>query len=108
MVKALVEVDAGVCGFTTRIEAWSKDGDRVGLRIESDCANVRILGEELSEVDPMAVLFGGAKDALALSAADRQPLHRACAVPTGIFKAVEVAAGLALPGDVAIKVRRGE
>jgi hypothetical protein len=32
--------------------------------------------------------------------------HSACPVPAGILKAVEVAAGLALPKDAAIKVSK--
>lgn len=34
--------------------------------------------------------------------------HAACPVPAGIIKAVEVAAGLALPADATIKISEDE
>ena len=34
--------------------------------------------------------------------------HFACPVPAGVFKAIEVAAGLALPRDATIRVSRDE
>lgn len=45
--KVKAEVFAGICGYTTIIEA-SRDGNRqVSLKIESDCEHVQNLAGEL-------------------------------------------------------------
>lgn len=108
MSRAVVTVDAGACGFSTRIEARPRADGLVDLRIESECENVRSLGGELRELDPMTVLAGAVKDGPVLACAARHSMHHACPVPVGIIKAVEVAAGLAPPADATIKVEKEE
>ena len=39
---------------------------------------------------------------------DCSPKRRSCPVPSGIIKAIEVAAGLALPKDASIQVSKEE
>lgn len=107
MGKAVGEVQAGICGFTVRIAAWTDEEEKVRLELETDCPNVAALAEDLTVVDPLRVVAGQAKDGPVFAAAARQPLHPACPVPIGILKAVEVAAGYALPRDAVIKVERG-
>ena len=101
---ARAHVDSGICGFSTTIEAVAGDGETVVLKIESGCASVRKLAAELKQVDPLAVVFGPAKDGPVLAVAARCRMHAACPVPVGIIKAVEVAAGLALPKSVSIEI----
>ena len=109
MVKA--EVTAGICGFTTTIEATT-DGDGpflVHLKIDSACQGVQKLAANLNEVDALAECLGRGQDGSEPRILDcaRSCLHHAaCPVPVGIIKAVEVAAGLALPKDVEIKISR--
>ncbi len=108
MAKATVEVRAGICGFVTRITAVGDAEGMVNLAVASDCPNVQSLAKDLAQVDPTTLLGGRAGQGAVYAAAVRHPLHQACPVPAGILKAVEVAAGFALPCNAIIKVERGE
>ncbi len=108
MSRASALVTAGICGFVTRITAISDVDGAVELALASDCPNVQSLARDLTRIDPLTLFRGRAGDGLVYAAAARHPLHQACPVPVGILKATEVAAGFALPGDVIIKVEKGE
>lgn len=107
-MKALVVVDGGICGFQTRIHAGSEDSQNVTFRIVSGCEKARKFGETLmakGPVDGYAEIGAGA-DGVILTAA-RENLKgccAACAAPIGAFKAMQVAAGVALPQDVTCKI----
>lgn len=97
-----VTVEAGICGFETRIRAQMQE-ERCHLEIESDCSSIRKLAEHLESVDPLQeISFRGQVPEILRQAADHC-MHAACPVPVAIIKAVEVAAGLALPGEVRIQ-----
>lgn len=108
-MKAVVTVDAGICGFTTRIQADSDDSQNVCFRVASGCEKAASFGAALTArgaVDGYAEL-GAGSDGVILSTA-RETLRgccAACAVPIGAFKAMQVAAGVALPKDVAIGIQ---
>ena len=106
MAKA--EIHSGVCGFTTTVEAVQDEENprRVKLTITSTCAAVQRLASRLSEVDPFREFTFRGAGPQTLQCAAENLTHTACPVPSGIIKAVEVAAGLALPADVSIKISR--
>ena len=107
-MKALVLVDGGICGFQTRIHADSEDSQNVTFKIVSGCEKARKFGEALIAkglVDGYAEIGAGADGAVLTTA--RESLKgccAACAVPLGAFKAMQVAAGVALPKDVTLKI----
>lgn len=103
---ARVEIDAGVCGHATTVRATKTDGYKVRLGVESTCPHVMKIAGQLDEVDALRQI--GLRQGLpsVLEAAYRQCAHAACPVPSGMIKAVEVAAGLALPGDVSMRISR--
>jgi hypothetical protein len=107
-MKALVVVDGGICGFKTRIHAESDDSQNVAFRIVSGCEKVRKFGEALTAkgpVDGYAEIGAGA-DGVVLTTS-RESLKgccAGCAVHAGTFKAMQVAAGVALPKDVILKI----
>lgn len=106
MAKA--EIDAGICGFhTTCIAAKNGDGT-VHLTIESDCKAVMKLAEQLQNVDPMKEVFWRRSLPRTHELAPGCLSHPACPVPSGIIKAIEVEAGLALPKDATIKVSKSD
>ncbi len=82
------------------------DGDECVVDIQSDCPDIQAMAAELTRVDPMQEISWRGGPPLILGAAQRFCKHAACPVPSGIIKAVEVAAGLALPADAGIKVSR--
>jgi hypothetical protein len=99
------EIHAGICGFNTVVEAKS-DGEKVYLTITSDCTAIQRLGKELTEVEPFHEISARRSMPQTLEKGMKYCTHSACPVPVGIIKAIEVAAGLALPADVSIKVSK--
>lgn len=102
---ATAEIFAGNCGFTTHVET-KLDGKVCHLRITSECAAIRKLAEELTEVNPYQEISARRAIPKTLEAGLKYCTHAACPVPVGIIKAVEVEARLALPQDVIIKLSR--
>jgi len=105
---ATVEIDAGVCGYSTTVRATRGQGYLVQISIESECPHIRKIGEEITEVDALQQigLRGGLPPVL--QTAYKLCAHAACPVPSGLVKAIEVAAGLALAKDVTMRVSKGE
>jgi hypothetical protein len=103
MAKA--EIFAGVCGFNTTVEA-QKNGNGVHVEVASECAAIQKLAQELSEVDPFQEISTRRGMPKSLEMGHKYCTHAACPVPVGIIKAVEIAAGLALPKDAEIKLTR--
>jgi hypothetical protein len=103
---ARAEVFSGICGFTTRVEAHKNGTRQVALSITSDCAAIQRLGAALTEVDPFREFTFRGAGPLSLQLASKYCSHAACPVASGIIKAVEVEAGLALPADVSIKISK--
>ncbi len=104
MARATIE--AGICGFTTTVDARAATDDprRVFLNIQSGCQAIQALGENLTEVDPFREFTFRNGNPLTLELAAEHCDHAACPVPAGIIKTVEVAAGLALPANVMITI----
>lgn len=106
-MSSQVEILAGACGFRTKVCAISEDGQHVVLEIETDCQNIAKLARQLqahgpldafAELDPRQVspILAGAASAL-------DDCCAGCIVPSGISKCLQVAAGLQLPTDAAIR-----
>ena len=101
---------SGICGFTTTVRATSDDRRHVSLEVQSDCPDVIRIAKKLRaspfdafiEIGPCQRL-GSIYDTRMMRICSALP-HVACPVPAGICKAVEVAAGLALPRDARIEV----
>ena len=98
-------IDPGICGFVTEVVA-RMDGEMCSVEIVSDCEPIQLMAEELSQVDPMGEIGYQGDAPLTLRTAAKHCPHPACPVPAGILKAIEVAAGLALPKDASISVVR--
>ncbi len=62
------------------------------------------LAAHLTKVDPLSEISYRGELPAVLEAARAHLPHPACVVPSGVLKAVEVAAGLALPADPTIEV----
>jgi len=101
-----VEIFSGICGFTTVVEAKADEGNPylIHLTFESDCPAVERLAADLSQVDALQEFTYRGDGPRVLKHALKCLDHPSCPVPSGIIKAVEVEAGLALPKDVVIRV----
>lgn len=105
MVKTKVE--AGVCGFVTEIEAASEDSQNVTFAVKTDCEKISALAKILPPVDAYNEIQYGFEGEL--YKVIRQHLTgccSGCAVPIGIFKSMQVVAGLALPRDVRLIITK--
>lgn len=109
-MTAAVRVDAGICGFHTMAHAHSEDNQHVVFGVESSCEKIQALGARLARVgvvDAYREISPAAESSLlALTREVLSGCCAGCAVPVGLFKAMQVAAGLALPKDIHITVTR--
>jgi len=103
---AKADIDAGICGFHTTCIATKNGDGTVNLSIESECKAVMKLAEQLQNVDPFKEVFWRRSLPRTHELAPGCLSHPACPVPSGIIKAIEVEAGLALPKDATIKVSK--
>ena len=105
MVEATVK--AGVCGFTSVITAESDDMQNVSFTIETDCETIERLAAVLQTVDGyMEIGAGFDGDIHQAVRSTLKGCCSGCAVPVGIFKAMQVAAGLALPAPLSIHIEK--
>lgn len=100
------EIDSGVCGFKTQVMAERGDQYRVRLEVESECPDIQKLAEELKEVNAFEEISFRKGVPFILELGQKHCSHAACPVPSGIIKAVEVEAGLALPKAVTIRITK--
>ena len=96
-----VVVEAGICGFTTIVEATKTAKRRVSVVVESDCEGVAEMNGELQDMDWLEAL-GPPTNSAVWECACQHLQHPCCPVPIGILKAIEVELDLALPKDVVI------
>jgi hypothetical protein len=110
-MRVIVEIDAGVCQFHT-VAGVICNGDRYVTfdHIETKCEKIDRLGVLLKEKGPIdACQEISPKTEGVIMQAVRSLLKgccSGCAVPIGFFKAAQVAAGLALPRDVNIRLTK--
>lgn len=98
-VKATI--DAGVCGFRTEVLAHCDDSQHVSFDLTTPCENVQALADALPTVDAFAEIGCGFDGQVMTAVRDCfQGCCSGCAVPVGVFKAMQVAAKLALPQNV--------
>ncbi|HEY5169484.1 MAG TPA: hypothetical protein VIK03_08855 [Thermoleophilia bacterium] len=103
---ASAEIESGICGFCTTVRTTA-EGRKVRVEFETDCGYVEQLAEALTEVDPFKEISYRGEGPVTLRLAAEHLVHPACPVPSGIIKAIEVEAGLALPKDASIKPSKG-
>lgn len=103
MAKGTIE--AGVCGLKTFVTVEEKDGMNYSLKVESECPAYKDLDQRLSEVSMMAGFDPVGQGAI-YEACREKCKHGACPVPMGIVKVTEVAANMALPADVSVKIEK--
>jgi hypothetical protein len=101
---AKVTVEAGICGLITEILAESQDMNSVSIRFESTCPHVVKARENLASVEAYTEIFRKPHETRVYQALSPHLPHVACPLYSGFLKAIEVAAGLALPKDAHIRI----
>jgi len=111
-MKAKVDIDAGACGFHTTVRASSGDGQHVGFEISTDCEKIGELSRRLSEAGEVdaykEICPAGESVVMEATRATLKGCCSGCVVPAGIFKGLQVAAGLALPVNPSIDIAKEE
>jgi hypothetical protein len=103
MAKA--EINSGACGFSTTVET-TVEGKACNIHIESECKAIQRMAQEHVQVQPFDEISFRKRTLTILEMGAKYCSHAACPAPVGVIKAVEVAAGLALPRDVEIKLTK--
>lgn len=88
------------------VETTANPDYKVSIGMESDCPAIRKLAENLTEVDALGEISFKRAMPETIQKGIEYCTHAACPVPVGIVKAIEVAAGLALPKDASITVEK--
>lgn len=111
-MKVVVEIDAGICGFRTNASVTSEDDQNVIFEIDSNCDKIARLAKAIGEKGAIdAYQEISPKGPAVIMTTVRETLTGCCvgcAVPAGLFKAMQVSAGLALPKDITIRVAKEE
>lgn len=102
-------IDAGVCGFVTQVSATSPDKQSVTLALTSPCQNIQDFAALLDTVDAYAEIGAGFDGKVHQAArAALRGCCSGCVVPVGAFKAMQIAAALALPKEASMRFEKGE
>ena len=107
-MKAKTEINPGICGLPSTIEVKSDDMQMITITGTSKCPAIVKLINDLNnmELDAYECCLGRMDESPVYVKAFDTVTHVACPVPSGIIKAIEVAAGLALPKEVEIKLSK--
>jgi len=107
-MKATVEISAGICSLLTTARVNSEDSQNVTFDVDTNCDKIARLAQAIREKEPIdAYQEISPSGPSVIMTTVRQTLTgccAGCAIPVGLFKAMQVAAGLALPKDINIKL----
>jgi len=102
-------IQAGICGFNTTVIARSDDMQNVTLEITSTCDKIRGLATDFGTIDAYQEIGDGFDGTVYRAARTRlKGCCSGCVVPSGIFKSVQVAGGVALPAPASITIERAD
>jgi len=104
---ALCWVKAGECGQETTIEARKVSPVKVVFEITTTCERIQALADELGEVDVGREMSCPLNETQVYTLATEHVCRNSCIVPAAILKAMEVTAGIFLPGDCQVKFVEG-
>ena len=109
MIK--VKIYAGICGFTTFVNAEDNGNYNASFKLESECPNWEKVNDLLGgkDLNMMTELFKDKKTGVlnseVLDISLKTIPHVSCPVISGILKALEVSVGLALPKNASISFK---
>jgi hypothetical protein len=97
-----LRVDPGICGLSAIVEVNKKAQETFHVTIHSDCPAIQKLGEEIADLE-LVDIFKPILSNPVYQMASLCVQHASCPVSSGILKAIEVEAGMALPKEASIK-----
>jgi len=100
-------VKAGECGQETSVAARRVSPTKVVFEITTTCQHVQALADALGEVDVAHDMSCPLNETRVYTLATEHVCRNSCIVPAAILKAMEVAAGIFLPGDCHVEFVEG-
>ncbi len=100
-----VIVNSGICGFSVTITAEKDKDKNIRVSLDTECEMIKEMEKDIPTLNIRSVFANHLNNPVYRSASVHVK-HSACPVMSGILKAVEVEAGLALPKDVSIVFRK--
>jgi hypothetical protein len=100
-------VKAGECGKETSIEARKIDPTHIAFEVVTTCERVQALAGELGEIDVAHEMSCPLNETRVYTLATKHMCRNSCIVPAAFLKAMEVTAGIFLPGDASIQFMEG-
>lgn len=104
---AICSVKAGVCNHEATIEARKVSETKVAMSITTTCKYVEALGQALTELDIGVEMTRPLFATTVYTLAAEHLCRNSCIVPAAILKALEVAAGIFLPGKSCVEFIEG-
>ena len=98
---------AGECGQETSVAARRVSPTKVVFEITTTCQHVQALADALGEVDVAHDMSCPLNETRVYTLATEHVCRNSCIVPAAILKAMEVAAGIFLPGDCHVEFVEG-
>jgi len=99
-----VEVDAGICGYTSSVSVLRTSSSRLQVSLRSDCPMVTSCIAALKSIQLKEALDPKA-DGWLYRVMFEHIRHAGCIVPAAVAKAIEVEVGAALPRDAHLVFR---
>ena len=110
-MKIKTQIAPGICNFDAVVTASTDDDQNVTFEFVSECETIKEFAGQVGEISPVDAIaaLGPEENCILLKA--RKLLQskgccEACVVPVATVKAMQVAAGLALPKDVSLTLER--
>jgi len=100
-------VKADECGQETSVAARRVSPTKVVFEITTTCQHVQALADALGEVDVAHDMSCPLNETRVYTLATEHVCRNSCIVPAAILKAMEVAAGIFLPGDCHVEFVEG-
>jgi hypothetical protein len=104
---AVCWIKAGECGQETSVAARGVSPTKVVFEISTTCEHVQALADALGEVDVARDMSCPLNETRVYTLATEHVCRNSCIVPAAILKAMEVAAGIFLPGDCHVEFVEG-
>jgi hypothetical protein len=101
-----LDVDPGICGFSCRISVQKNNRKTATVKIHAcDCLQIQKLSGLMTELTLKDLFLPLTRNPVHI-AAQKSGCHPSCAIPVAILKTAEVAMGMAVQKDVAIRFQR--
>ena len=105
-MKGTADVQAGICGHRTTVQAHSSDARRVTIEVETTCDNIERFKVQVAAIEPVDAYkeINPKASSSVLACGHEAHICTDCIVPASALKALRIATGLALPANAAIDI----